>query len=128
MEAGAPSFILREAQPQDHRQLLALARELDSINLPTDPGKLRETIAQSARSFSGHVRDRTQASYIFCAEEIAIKRIVAASMIIGKHGTPAAPHYYLEIAADERYSHTLRKSFRHPYLRLRYSMDGPTEL
>ncbi|MGH7880485.1 MAG: arginine N-succinyltransferase, partial [Candidatus Binataceae bacterium] len=48
--------------------------------------------------------------------------------IIGKHGTPAAPHYYLEINCDERYSHTLRKSFRHPYLQLGYSMDGPTEL
>jgi arginine N-succinyltransferase len=128
MEAGVPSFILREARSNDHRQLLALARELDSINLPTDAGKLREAIAQSVRSFRSRVRDHTQALYIFCAEEIATKQIVAASMIIGKHGTPAAPHYYLEIAADERYSHTLRKSFRHPYLRLRYSMDGPTEL
>lgn len=125
---GAPSFILREARPQDHRQLLGLARELDSINLPTEPGRLREVIAESVKSFRGRERDRTRANYIFCAEEIATKQIVAASMIIGKHGTPAAPHYYLEIASDERYSHTLRKSFRHPYLRLRYSMDGPTEL
>jgi arginine N-succinyltransferase len=30
--------------------------------------------------------------------------------------------------SDERYSHTLRRMFRHPYLRLRHSMDGPTEL
>jgi arginine N-succinyltransferase len=49
-------------------------------------------------------------------------------MIIGKHGTPAAPHYYLEMDSDDRYSHTLRKSFRHPFLRLRYSMDGPSEI
>jgi len=49
-------------------------------------------------------------------------------MIIGKHGTPQSPHYYLEMDSDERYSHTLRKTVRHPYLRLRYSMDGPTEL
>src|SRR5216684_5539141 len=128
MDAEWPHFLIRAAQPSDHRALLALARELDSINLPTEPKPMIEMLECSARSFRGRVRDRARARYVFCAEEIATQRIVAASMIIGKHGTPAAPHYYLEIASDERYSHTLRKSFRHPYLRLRYSMDGPTEL
>ena len=87
-----------------------------------------ELLECSARSFRGRVRDRARARYVFCAEEAATKRIVAASMIIGKHGTPAAPHYYLELGADERYSHSLRKLFRHPFLKLRYSMDGPTEI
>jgi arginine N-succinyltransferase len=128
MRTAGPHFLLRAARPRDHRQLLALARELDSINLPTEAGRLREMLARSTRSFGGRVRDRAQAVYIFCAEEIATRRIVAASMIIGKHGTPAAPHYYLELDADERYSHTLRKLFRHSFLRLRYAMDGPTEI
>lgn len=128
MQTGGPHFILRAARPGDHRQLLALARELDSINLPTEPGRLRELLARSVRSFRGQIRDRARAVYIFCAEAIATRRIVAASMIIGKHGTPAAPHYYLELDADERYSHTLRKLFRHSFLRLRYAMDGPTEI
>jgi len=128
MKTEGPHFFIREARPKDHRQLLALARELDSVNLPTESGKLREMLARSARSFRGRIRDRSQAVYIFCVEEIASRRIVAASMIIGKHGTPAAPHYYLELDADERYSHTLRKLFRHSFLRLRYSMDGPTEI
>jgi arginine N-succinyltransferase len=128
MQTGGPHFILRAARPGDHRQLLALARELDSINLPTEAGKLRELLARSVRSFRGQIRDRARAVYVFCAEAIATRRIVAASMIIGKHGTPAAPHYYLELDADERYSHTLRKLFRHSFLRLRYSMDGPTEI
>src|SRR5216684_9122969 len=119
MNADTPSFILREARPRDHGELLAMARELDSINLPTNPKELRDALASSARSFRGRTRDRSRACYIFCAEEIATKRVVAASMIIGKHGTPQAPHYYLELDADERYSHTLRKMFRHPYLRLR---------
>jgi len=48
-------------------------------------------------------------------------------MISGQHGTPQSPHYYLEIDSDERYSARLRKMFRHTYLRLRHSMDGPTE-
>jgi arginine N-succinyltransferase len=123
-----PHFLLREARPKDHRPLLALARELDSINLPTEAGKLREILARSARSFRGQIRDHARTVYIFCAEEIASHRIVAASMIIGKHGTPTIPHYYLELDADERYSHTLGKLFRHPFLRLRYAMNGPTEI
>ena len=128
MKNAGPHFLLRAARPGDHRQLLALARELDSINLPTAAGRLRELLARSTRSFHGRIRDHAQAVYIFCAEEIATRRIVAASMIIGKHGTPTAPHYYLELDADERYSHTLRKLFRHSFLRLRYAMDGPTEI
>ncbi|MGH7933548.1 MAG: arginine N-succinyltransferase, partial [Candidatus Binataceae bacterium] len=128
MDAGEPNFLIREARPRDHRQLLNLARELDSINLPTDSGELRELIGRSVQSFRGRVRDRAHAVYVFCAEELGKDRVVAASMIIGKHGTPEAPHYYLQIDSDERYSHTLRKMFRHTFLRLRYSMDGPTEI
>jgi arginine N-succinyltransferase len=128
MDARAPAFLLREATMRDHRQLLSLARELDSINLPTDSNELHDMLERSARSFRGRMRERSRAAYLFCAEELGHGRIVAASLIIGKHGTPEAPHYYLEMDSDERYSHVLRKMFRHTYLRLRYSMDGPTEV
>jgi arginine N-succinyltransferase len=128
MDVFDPAFVIREARAADHHQLLELARELDSINLPADSRAMREAIHTSVQAFRGRVRDRSQAVFIFCAQERSTRRLVAASMIIGKHGTPAAPHYYLEMDSDERYSHTLRKSFRHPFLRLRYSMDGPTEI
>jgi arginine N-succinyltransferase len=124
----AATFLLREARAGDHQQLLTLARELDSINLPTDADELTEALKRSANSFRGRVRDHTRALYIFVAEAIATGAIVAASMIIAKHGTPQAPHYYLQIDSEERYSRTLRKKFRHDYLCLRYSMDGPTEI
>jgi len=124
----APAFLLREARQGDHQQLLTLARELDSVNLPTGADDLTDALKRSAISFRGRVRDRSRALYIFCAEETTTGEVVAASMIIGKHGTPQAPHYYLQIDSEERYSHTLRKKFRHDYLRLRYSMDGPTEI
>jgi len=128
MDGFEPAFVIREARAGDHNQLLELARELDSVNLPTDSRAMRQAIATSVKAFRGRIRDRSRAVFIFCAQERATRRVVAASMIIGKHGTPAAPHYYLEMDSDERYSHTLRKSFRHPFLRLRYSMDGPTEI
>lgn len=123
-----PSFLIRQAGPRDHRQILRLARELDSINLPTDSSELTEALDRSAKSFAGTIRRREQTSFIFCAEDLKRKRIVAASMIIGKHGTPDSPHYYFEMDTDERYSQSLQRMFRHPFLRLRYSMDGPTEL
>ena len=128
MDGFDPAFLIREVRAGDHHQLLELARELDSINLPTDSRGMRAAIATSVQAFRGRIRDRSRAVFLFCAQERSTRRVVAASMIIGKHGTPAAPHYYLEMDSDERYSHTLRKSFRHPFLRLRYSMDGPTEI
>ncbi len=123
-----PSFLIRQANRRDHRQILQLARELDSINLPTDSAKLAEALNLSAESFAGRIRRRAEAVYIFCAEELQGERVVAVSMIIGKHGTPNSPHYYFEIDTDERYSQSLRRMFRHQCLRLRYSMDGPSEL
>ena len=128
MDAAAPAFLIREARPADRRSLLRLARELDSINLPTDSAEMAETLERAAKSFRGKVANRARAAYVFCAEEIATRTIAGASMIIGRHGTPQSPHYYLEIDSDERYSARLRKMFRHTYLRLRHSMDGPTEI
>lgn len=122
------SFLIRQAGPQDHRQLLLLARQLDSINLPTDSAELAGALDRSAKSFAGKIRRHAETIYIFCAQELIGNRIVAASMIIGKHGTPDSPHYYFEMDTDERYSQSLHRMFRHPYLRLRYSMDGPSEL
>jgi arginine N-succinyltransferase len=121
-------FIIRQARRSDCRQLLRLARELDSINLPTDSAELKAMVEDSARSFAGRIRPRSRAVYLFCAESVATGKLAGASMIIAKHGTPQSPHYYLEMGSDERYSHTLRRVFRHGYLRLRYSMDGPTEI
>lgn len=127
MALAPPSFLLRQAGRRDHRQILRLARELDSTSLPTDSAELAEVLERSAKSFAGEIA-KQDSIYVFCAEETGRRRIVAASLIIGKHGTPHSPHYYFEMDSDERYSHTLRRMFRHPYLRLRYSMDGPSEI
>jgi arginine N-succinyltransferase len=121
-------FLIREARPSDLEQLLELGRTLDSINLPTDTHAMARAIERSQRAFRGSIRNPAQAVYLFCAEEIGSGVLAGASMIIAKHGTPEAPHYYMEIGTEERYSHTLRKMLCHTFLRLRYSMDGPTEL
>ncbi len=120
-------FLIREVRSGDLEQLLGLGCALDSVNLPTDARTMARVIERSQRSFRGSIRDRARAVYLFCAQEAGSAMLAGASMIIAKHGTPQSPHYYMEIGTEERYSHTLRKMFRHTFLRLRYSMDGPTE-
>jgi arginine N-succinyltransferase len=85
-------------------------------------------VTRSVRSFAGKARERADAMYVFVAEDRAAQRIAGASVIIAKHGTPDSAHYYLEMADEERYSKTLRLLFRHTYLHLRRSFDGPTEV
>jgi len=122
------SFLLREAVPADASRILHLARLLDSINLPTNSTDLTALIRRSVRSFRGNSKDRQGSVYLFVLEERATRRIAGTAMLIAKHGTPESPHFYLEMAEDQRYSKTLKKMFRHTYLTLRRSLDGPTEV
>lgn len=121
-------FLVREATPADASQILCLARLLDSINLPTEKNALLAYIRRSTVSFRGKLRDRQDGVYLFILEERATQRIVGTALLIAKHGTPESPHFYLEMATDQRYSKTLKKLFRHTYLTLRRSLDGPTEV
>jgi len=128
--AAAPvlSFLLREAVPADAVQILRLSRLLDSINLPTEEADLASLIAQSFISFRGKAVSREAGAYLFVLEEAKSHDIVGTSMLLAKHGTPESPHFYLEMAEDQRYSKTLKKMFRHTYLTLRRCIDGPTEV
>ena len=101
---------------------------LDSTNLPTERNALADFIQRSRLSFDAQLPAPKDGIYLFVLEEATTKKIVGTAMLIAKHGTPEYPHYYLQMATDERYSKTLKKLFRHPYLSLHRSMDGPTEL
>ena len=121
-------FLIREARPRDLKSLLQLSRLLDSINLPTEERELARLLRRSMLSFRGERVHPREGIYLLVLEERATEHIVGTSLIIAKHGTPEFPHYYLEMATDERYSKTLKKMFRHTYLTLHHSMDGPTEV
>jgi len=121
-------FFLREAARTDATQILRLARLLDSVNLPTEEDDLVALIQRSSLSFRGKIEDRWNGVYLFVLEEYATRRIVGTALLIAKHGTPESPHFYLEMATDQRYSKTLKKMFRHTYLTLRRCLDGPTEV
>ncbi|MGE0684349.1 MAG: arginine N-succinyltransferase [Candidatus Binatia bacterium] len=121
-------FLVREAVPTDAPQILRLSRLLDSINLPTEGADLAALIEQSVVSFRGQAVSREAGAYLFVLEDMESHVIVGAAMILAKHGTPDSPHFYLEMAEDQRHSKTLKKMFRHTYLTLRRCIDGPTEV
>ena len=121
-------LILRPARAEDLDDLVALAQQLDSVNLPADRPFLEQRIAQSQRSFGGGIRDWREGIYVFMLEDRRAGRCVGTSMIRAKHGTPDTPYYFLEVSTEERHSTGLGRHFVHTRLQLRSSTDGPTEL
>ena len=121
-------FILREARMDDQCRLLELARQLDSINLPTESEEMADALERSRQSFAGTIKDRAEAAYMFCAELAGTDRLVGASMIIAKRGTSQLPHFSLDLINEERYSQALQKTFQYTSLKLRQSVDGPSEV
>lgn len=121
-------LILRPLGVEDLDDLVALAGQLDSANLPQDPDFLAERIAASVRSFAGTVEDPREAVYVFGLEDTEAGRVVGTSMILAKHGRKGAPFYWLELSTEERRSPELDKRFVHRKLRLRSTEDGATEV
>lgn len=120
-------LILRPVGEADLHDLVALADQLDSMNLPGDPDFLAERIALSERSFAGAL-PADERVYVFVLEDTKDGRSVGTSTILAKHGRPGAPSYWLEVSTEERRSPELERRFVHTKLRLRSSEDGPTEV
>ncbi len=121
-------LLLRDAQPGDLPGLLALARVLDSVNLPHDRKALAAILARSTGSFRGTIRDPLRRHYLFVLEDPRRRRILGTSMLIAQHGTHASPCTFFELSEREHYSSTLDRHFRHRVLSLGYHFDGPTEI
>ncbi|MCA9771388.1 MAG: arginine N-succinyltransferase [Myxococcales bacterium] len=118
---------LRSARASDHEPLLRLARELNSINLATEPERLRRQIETSEASFAGSRGDRGDYLIVLEAPD-GSGRPIGCAMILGKHGTPEEPHYYLSVRSEHRYSDQLLRGFRSKGLYLGWNEDGPSEL
>lgn len=123
-----PRFVIRGAGPEDLEQLLALARYLDTVNLPDDAGYLARLLEHSASSFSGRVADPALRKYVFVVLDRQLGRAVGTSTLVAQLGRKDAPYIFLDVLDDEKYSAALDKHFEHTVLRLGFSYDGPTEL
>jgi len=120
-------LLLRDAQPGDLEGLRALARHLDTVNLPDQPPALRRILARSRASFGGAERDPRRRQYVFVAEDER-GRVVGTSMVIAQHGTRESPCTFFQVSEREHYSSTLDRHFRHRVLSLGFHFDGPTEI
>ena len=125
-------LILRPVGESDLDDLVALAKMLDSMNLPADSEFLVERIALSGRSFRSargeDSLDWREAIYMFALEDAEAKKTVGTSLIMAKHGRPGRPYYWLDVSTEERRSPELEKRFLHKKLRLQSTTDGPTEI
>jgi arginine N-succinyltransferase len=119
---------LRPIAASDLDALVALAEQLDSMNLPSDRGFLEGRIEASLRSFAGEIADWREGVYVFALDDTQAQRCVGTSTILAKHGRPGTPYFWLEETQEERRSAELGARFLHTKLRLRSSEDGPTEI
>ncbi len=121
-------LLLRDAQKSDLAGLSALAKVLDTVNLPYDERALSGIIDRSVRSFSGRIRDPLERSYVFVAEDPRRRRLVGTSMVIAQHGTRESPCTFFDVSEREHYSASIDRHLRHQVLSIGYHFDGPTEI
>jgi arginine N-succinyltransferase len=121
-------YEIRAASVEHLDDLSQLARHLNTVNLPDDPGAIRHLLETSERSFSGDIRDPRKREYVFVLWDREHRHAVGTSMIIAQLGRRGVPYIYLEVREEEKYSATLDRHYVHRVLTTRYSYDGPTEL
>jgi arginine N-succinyltransferase len=131
-------FVIRDARAADLDGLQAVARHLDSVNLPDDRERLRALIAASEESFAGRA-DLADRRFLFvlidanpatpsATSDASTERLLGTSMIFAQHGSRRAPHVYFDVIEEERYSATLDRHFVHRILRIGYNYKGLTEI
>ncbi len=121
-------YVIRGATGEDEHNLLALARHLNTVNLPHDPEVVHEIVDLSVRSFSGALKDPRRREYVFVLEDLDENRVIGTSKIIAQLGRRDAPYIYFDVIIEEKYSPTVDRHFVHTVLRLGHSFEGPTEI
>ena len=121
-------FQIRAARRDDEDELFALARFLNTVNLPNDRRSIAQLLDVSERSFDGSIENPRDREYIFLLRDLERSCAAGTSMIIAQLGRPGEPYIYLDVDTEEKYSATLKKHFVHRVLSVRYVYDGPTEI
>jgi arginine N-succinyltransferase len=121
-------YVIREGRPADLDAIETLAELLDTMNLPRDRALLRGLLATSERSFRQPLLGPAEGEYIFVLEDRQREAVIGTSLVIAKHGTVGAPHFFMEIRTEKRHSDVPLRDFEHRVLKLGYTTDGPTEV
>jgi arginine N-succinyltransferase len=120
-------YEIRGAVQGDEEALLALARELNTVNLPNDRPHIQRLLLDNQRSFAEQV-PQNRRKYVFILWDRETGRAVGTSMIIAQLGRRGAPYIYFDVQKEERYAASVDKHFHHQLLRIQFSYDGPTEI
>lgn len=121
-------ILLREIQDRDLDALERFAQIPGFINLTKDKEELRAKIKRAQRSFRDELKNKMDGKYIFVAEDLEQHRVLGTSMIATQHGTVESPHFYFEVASEEKFSETIHAGFIHGTLKLKYDTNGPSEI
>ena len=121
-------FRLRSAQISDIHDLFELSQMLSFINLPADKNFLKKKIKISLNSFAGLNRRLEDNTYIFVLEDMKNKKVIGTSMIHGKHGTEASPHFFFKVSQERKYSTSIHTGFTHGTLTFGFETDGYSEI
>ncbi|MFQ5458751.1 MAG: arginine N-succinyltransferase, partial [Myxococcota bacterium] len=121
-------YVIREGQAADLAEIERLSALLDTMNLPRDAVLLRALLERSGRSFRGEIHDPAEGEYLFVMEDLHRRAVIGTSLVIAKHGTVGAPHFFMEMLTEERHSDVPPRDFQHRVLKLGYTTDGPTEV
>lgn len=122
------NFLLREVEPKDAKDILALTESFSLLNLPADERIINEKIQRSQKSFRGESPSADEAEYFFVLEDAEKKKVIGTSLVLAKHGTEDFPHTYFDIRKKEKYSKELGVGFIHQTLTMCFDYDGPTEI
>lgn len=120
-------FLMRQSTLEDLEQILAVAKHLDTVNLPAQREPIQAILELSEASFAAQV-PVAEREYLFVLEELATRQVIGTSMVHAQHGTKRAPHIFFRVEPEERYSYTLDRLFVHQTLRIGYNYNGPTEI
>ena len=121
-------YEIRGAVPSDQSEVLRLARHLNSVNLPDEPGHIARLLEASERSFLGQIENPRRRKYVFLIRDLTLGEAVGTSTIVAQLGRRDAPYIYLDVSTEEKYSSSTDLHFHHQVLRIGFSYDGPTEL
>jgi len=121
-------LILRPVAESDLDAIVALAEQLDSMNLPSDREFLAQRVQASLQSFAGKNPDWRTGVYVFVLEDTTAGRAIGTSTILAKQGRPGMPYFWCAVTTEERRSDELGKRFMHTKLQLMSTEDGPTEV
>jgi arginine N-succinyltransferase len=114
--------------PSDLTELIRLARHLNSVNLPDEPGHITRLLETSEKSFTGQIENPRRRKFVFLIRDRELGEAVGTSMIVAQLGRRDAPYIYLDVSTEEKYSSSTDRHFHHTVLRIGFSYDGPTEL